>query len=100
VCALAGPTSSASVRWLMASGLGCLGINLVLMQATSVLEDRQATTYGSTLEYQAWIANTFAGFTLPEREKQVFDENQILTSADAANCEATEECEVPAKSEE
>ena len=85
----------------MASGLGCLGINLVLMQATSVLEDRQATTYGSTLEYQAWIANTFAGFTLPERaEKQVFDENQALTSADAANCEATEECEVPAKSEE
>ena len=46
VCALAGPSSASSLSWLCASFCGCLGINGVLMQATSGLEARQAGQYG------------------------------------------------------
>jgi steroid 5-alpha reductase family enzyme len=48
----------------IASILGVLGIDLVLIQATTALEAKQREKYGQSESYQKWVKRSWAGFTI------------------------------------
>jgi len=56
--------TTATAVWAVASVLGVVGINLVLMQATGGLEARQREAYGNDPFYKEWVARTWKGFSL------------------------------------
>jgi len=53
--------------WVVGSLLGTLGIQYVLMMATTGLERRQGESYGSDESFAAYKARTWGGFTLPSK---------------------------------
>lgn len=53
--------------YLIASALGAMGLDFVLVQATSGLEKRQEETYGETDEYKTWVEKSWAGFQSPPK---------------------------------
>eukprot|EP00287_Rhodomonas_sp_CCMP768_P004804 CAMPEP_0196728718 /NCGR_PEP_ID=MMETSP1091-20130531/9316_1 /TAXON_ID=302021 /ORGANISM="Rhodomonas sp., Strain CCMP768" /LENGTH=341 /DNA_ID=CAMNT_0042071505 /DNA_START=13 /DNA_END=1038 /DNA_ORIENTATION=+ len=61
-----------SAGWLLASVLGAIGINFVLVQATTGLEKRQAEKYGDPANpeyarYQEWVESSWKGVTFPPK---------------------------------
>lgn len=55
--------SGGSVPLKVASVVGALGINFVLVQAATGLEKKQEEKYGETEAYQEWIPKSWAGVT-------------------------------------
>lgn len=55
----------AGMSWLsLASAVGALGIDFVLVQAATGLERKQLEKYGETESYKKWIRGSWAGVTM------------------------------------
>mmetsp|Transcript_19968 Transcript_19968/g.50226 ORF Transcript_19968/g.50226 Transcript_19968/m.50226 type:complete len:334 (+) Transcript_19968:175-1176(+) len=55
--------------WALGAVLSFLGIQFVLVMATTSLEKKQQGTYGSNSAFQAYKASTWAGITFPAKEE-------------------------------
>jgi len=71
--AIATGTLIADSGWLAASVLGAIGINFVLIQATTGLEKRQKEKYGDpsnpeNAKYKEWIKSSWKGITFPPKD--------------------------------
>lgn len=68
-------TLAANAVWLAFSVLGAIGINFVLVQATTGLEKRQKEKYGDPShpeyeKYKKWVSISWKGITFPAKEKK------------------------------
>mmetsp|Transcript_31187 Transcript_31187/g.51503 ORF Transcript_31187/g.51503 Transcript_31187/m.51503 type:complete len:158 (+) Transcript_31187:3-476(+) len=61
--------SGGSMPLKVASVVGALGINFVLIQAATNLEKKQAAKYGETDSYQKWILGSWAGVTKKKKDE-------------------------------
>lgn len=60
--------------WLsLASAVGALGIDFVLVQAATGLERKQLEKYGKTESYKKWIQQSWAGVTMKTPKQSVND---------------------------
>lgn len=51
--------------YAVASVMGAIGLDFIVLAATAGLEKRQQTTYGTLERYHQWIRSTWCGFRLP-----------------------------------
>merc|ERR1711972_605752 len=70
--------------WFVASLLGVMGINFVLMQATGGLQARQALAYAGNPRYDTWVSRTWGGFALVRSRGEDTQGNTGSDSAEAA----------------
>lgn len=68
--ACAAPSIMSCWGWMVGAVLGLLGIQFVLVQATTGLERRQQEAYGGSPEFQAYKGRTWGGFTFPAKKAE------------------------------
>jgi hypothetical protein len=66
-----GRMNFATFGYIILSVIGVLGINFVLLLATSNLERKQFETYGTTNKYHEWMQTSWSGFMLPSKKGKI-----------------------------